>query len=84
MGEHQLVRGALSELHDPSVPKVYTTAAPTYISPWLGWMDMQGHEGHTVWAGPARKMDSVEQYPRELLDFMEKTFPEKLTAKPQK
>jgi hypothetical protein len=28
------------------------------------------------------KLDSVEQYPRELLDFMEKNFPEKLTAKP--
>lgn len=84
MGEHQLVRGALSELHDPAMPKVYTTAAPVFISPWLSWMDMKGHEGHTVWAGPARKLDTVEQYPRELLDFMEKNFPEKLTAKPKK
>ena len=82
MGEHQLIRGSLAELHDPSVPKVYTTAAPTFIAPWLRWMDMQDHPGHTVWAGPARKLDSVEDYPRELLDLMEKHFPEKLTAKP--
>ena len=45
-------------------------------------MDMADHPGHTVWAGPARKLDSVTQYPRELLNFMEKNFPEKLTAKP--
>jgi hypothetical protein len=82
MGEHQLMRGSLAELHDPSTPKVYTTAAPTFIAPWLGWMDMQDHPGHTVWAGPARKLDRVEDYPRELLELMQKHFPEKLTAKP--
>jgi hypothetical protein len=82
MGEDQTIQGSLRELHDPDSSKVYTTASPTYISPWLRWMDMQGHPGHTVWAGPARKLDSVKQYPRELLDFMEKNFPEKLTAKP--
>ena len=82
MGEHQLVRGSLTELHDQSRAKVYTTAAPTFIAPWLPWMDMQNHPGHTVWAGPARKLDRVEDYPRELLDLMEKKFPEKLTAKP--
>jgi hypothetical protein len=82
MGEDQTIQGSLQELHDPDSPKVYTTASPTYISPWLRWMDMDGHEGHTVWAGPARKLDSVKQYPRELLDFMEKNYPEKLTAKP--
>jgi hypothetical protein len=82
MGEHQLIRGSLAELHDPSVPKVYTTAAPTFIAPWLRWMDMGDHPGHTVWAGPARKLDRVEDYPRRLLDLMEKHFPEKLTAKP--
>jgi hypothetical protein len=83
MGEHQLVRGSLTELHDPSRPKVYTTAAPTFIAPWLAWMNMEGHPGHTVWAGPARKLDRVEDYPRELLGLMEKHFPEKLTAKPR-
>ena len=30
--------------------------------------------------GPARKLDSVTEYPRELLDFMERYFPQKLTA----
>jgi len=83
MAEHQLVRGSLTELHDPSTNKVYTTAAPTYISPWLAWMDMRGHPGHTVWAGPAKKLDRVEDYPRELLGLMEKHFPDKLTAKPR-
>jgi hypothetical protein len=82
MGEHQLIRGSLAELHDPSVPKVYTTAAPTFIAPWLRWMDMHDHPGHTVWAGPARKLDRVEDYPRRLLDLMEKHYPEKLSAKP--
>ncbi|MDH3739844.1 MAG: DUF1838 domain-containing protein [Alphaproteobacteria bacterium] len=82
MGEHQLVRGSLRELHNPNTSKVYTTAAPTYISPWLRWMDMRDHPGHTVWAGPAKKLDSIAQYPRELLTFMEKNYPEKLTAKP--
>jgi len=82
LGEHQLTRGLLSELHDPSRPKVHTTAAPTYISPWPAWMDMEGHPGHTVWAGPARKLDSVKQYPHELLDFLERNYPEKLTARP--
>jgi hypothetical protein len=82
MGEHQLIRGSIAELQDRTVPKVYTTAAPTFIAPWLGWMDMQGHPGHTVWAGPARKLDRVEDYPRELLGLMEKHYPEKLTAKP--
>lgn len=82
MGEDQTILGSLQELHDPNSPKVYTTASPTYVAPWLRWMDMQDHPGHTVWAGPARKLDSVTEYPRELLDFMEKNFPEKLTAKP--
>jgi hypothetical protein len=82
MGEDQTVQGSLRELHDPDTPKVYATASPTYISPWLSWMDMQGHPGHTVWAGPARKVDSVTEYPRELLDYLEKNFPHKLSAKP--
>jgi hypothetical protein len=82
MAEHQLIRGSLTELHDPSTNKVYTTAAPTFIAPWLRWMDMQDHPGHTVWAGPAQKLDSIADYPRELIDLMEKHFPEKLTAKP--
>ena len=59
------------------MPKVYATASPTYIAPWLGWMDMKGHPGHTVWTGPARKVDNVEEYPRELLDFMVKNYPHK-------
>jgi hypothetical protein len=83
MGEHQLIRGALAELHDPATHKVYTTAAPTFVAPWLSWMDMHDHPGHTVWAGPARKLDRVEDYPRELLALMEKHYPEKLTAKPR-
>lgn len=82
MGEDQTIQGMLAELHDPQMRKVCTTANPTYMAPWLPWMDMTDHPGHTVWAGPARKLDSVEQYPRELLDYMEKNFPEKLTAKP--
>jgi len=81
-GEHQLVRGLLSELHDPDMPKVYTTATPTYVSPYLPWMAMGDLGGHALWVGPARKLDSVEQYPRELLDFVERYYPEKLTAKP--
>ena len=83
IGEDQTMRGLLRELHDPDMPKVYTTANPTYMSPWLSWMDMEDVEGYSVWAGPARKLDSVEQYPRELLDYLEKNFPEKLTAKPE-
>jgi hypothetical protein len=83
MGEHQLIRGSLAELHDPNTVKVHTTAAPTFVAPWLHWMDMNDHPGHTVWAGPAKKLDSVEDYPRELLMLMEKYFPEKLTAKPR-
>lgn len=82
MGEHQLIRGSMAELHDPNTVKVRTTAAPTYVSPWLRWMDMADHPGHTVWAGPAKKLDRVEDYPTELLGLMEKHFPEKLTAKP--
>jgi hypothetical protein len=82
MAEDQMIRGSLRELHDPDLPKVYTTASPTYIAPWLSWLDMKGHPGHTVWAGPARKLDSVEQYPPELLDLIIKHHPEKLTAKP--
>lgn len=82
MGEHQLVRGALAELHDPDLPKVYTTATPVYVSPWLPWMGFGDTPGHALWVGPARKLDSVTEYPRELLQFMEKHFPEKLTARP--
>ena len=72
----------LAELHDPQTTKVYTTAAPAFVSPWLEWLDMGDQAGHALWVGPARKLDSVTQYPRELLDFLEKHFPEKLTAKP--
>jgi hypothetical protein len=82
MAEHQLIRGSLAELHDPNTAKVYTTAAPTFVAPWLHWMNMKDHPGHTVWVGPAKKLDRVEDYPRELLTLMEKHFPEKLTAKP--
>jgi len=82
MGEDQVLLGSLQELHDPDLPQVWTTASPTYVAPWPRWMDMDGHPGHTVWAGPAKKMRSVEDYPRELLDLIEKHHPEKLTAKP--
>jgi len=82
MGEHQVTRGSRAELYDPDAPKVYTTAAPTYVSPFLPWMGMDGVDGHTVWAGPAVKLDRVEEYPAELLAFMERHFPEKLTARP--
>lgn len=82
MAEHQLLRGSLAELHDPASRKVHTTAAPTYISPWLSWMDMRDHPGHVVWAGPAKKLDRVEDFPAELLGLMEKHFPDKLTARP--
>jgi hypothetical protein len=81
-GEHQLVRGALRELHDPDLPKVYTTATPTYVSPYLPWMGMDELGGHALWVGPARKLDSIDEYPRELLDFVTKYYPEKLTARP--
>ncbi|MGI9329643.1 MAG: DUF1838 family protein [Gammaproteobacteria bacterium] len=81
-GEHQLIRGLVSELQDPNVPKVYTTATPTYISPFLPWMSMEEMGGHALWVGPARKLDSIEEYPRELLDFLERYYPEKMTAKP--
>lgn len=83
LAEHQLVRGSLAELHDPTLSRVRTTAAPTYISPWLAWMDMADHPGHTVWAGPAKKLDRVEDYPSELLGLMETHFPDKLTARPR-
>ena len=75
MGEDQTILGSLRELHDPNAAKVYTTASPTYIAPWLSWLDMKGHEGHTVWAGPARKLDSVEQYPKDLLNRIERHHP---------
>ncbi|UCG72507.1 MAG: DUF1838 family protein [Chromatiales bacterium] len=81
-GEHQLIRGLLRELHDPDLPKVYTTATPTYVSPYLPWMAMDDLGGHALWVGPARKLDSIEQYPRELLDFVEQHYPDKLTARP--
>lgn len=84
MGEHQLVRGDWNELMNPALPRVAATGAPTYISPWLGWMDMAGHEGHTVWAGPAHKVRTIEDYPRRLLDLVEKYHPEKLTADPDR
>lgn len=84
LGEDQTILGSLQELHDPDTTKVYSTATPTYMAPWLGWMDMAGHPGYTVWVGPARKLDRVEQYPRDLLDRIEKNYPEKLTAKPAK
>jgi hypothetical protein len=45
-------------------------------------MGMGDTPGHALWVGPALKLDRVEQYPRELLDFMERYFPQKLTAKP--
>lgn len=81
-GEDQSVRGLTAELFNPDLPSVATTASPTYVSPWLGWMDMADIEGHTVWAGPAHKLKSIEEYPRPLLDRMEKYYPQKLTAKP--
>ena len=81
-GEDQLIQGLTSELFDPDLPSVKTTATPTYMSTWLPWMGMQGIEGHTVWTGPAHKLESVKQYPKYLLDKIEKDFPNKLTAKP--
>ncbi|MDJ0928292.1 MAG: DUF1838 family protein [Gammaproteobacteria bacterium] len=81
-GEHQLVRGSLAELHDPDTNKVYTTAAPTFVSPYFSWLGMGDLGGHALWVGPAIKLDSVKQYPRELLDFLEQNFPHKLTARP--
>ncbi len=82
IGEDQLVRGSLAELHDPALPKVHTTSSPTFMAPWLSWMDMEGYPGHTVWTGPAHKLNRVEDYPSELLALMEQNFPEKLSAKP--
>lgn len=82
MGEHQLIRGSLQELHDPDLARVHTTGAPTYVSPWLDWLNMGDRPGHALWVGPARKLDSIAEYPRQLLDYLEKNFPEKTTARP--
>jgi len=81
-GEDQSVQGLTADLFNPDLLSVPTTASPTYVAPWLSWMDMNEVKGHSVWAGPAHKLKNVTEYPRQLLDRMEKYFPEKLTAKP--
>ncbi len=82
LAEHQEVSGPLAELHDPNMDRVNAYGAPVYISPYLSWMKMDGVEGHTVWAGPARKLHRVEEYPKDMLARMERDYPHKLTAKP--
>ncbi len=82
MAEHQMTSGSLSELHDPDSPKVYTSGAPSFISPWPAWMNMGEQPGHVIWVGPSRKVDSIEDYPRRLIDLVEKHHPDRLTAKP--
>lgn len=83
MGESQSSLFLLPELHDPARAKVATSFGnPTYIAPWLFWMDMKDHPGHVVWAVQSRKMASVRDYPRAFLDKLEKENPDKLTAKP--
>jgi hypothetical protein len=82
-GESQSAMFPLAELHDPSLKKVKTSFGhPTYISPWLGWMDMKDVPGHVVWAVDARKMNAVKEYPKAFLAKLEKDYPDKLTAKP--
>lgn len=82
-GESQSSLFPLAELHDPNLKKIKNGFGnPTYISPWLFWMDMKDHPGHVVWAVQAKKMASVTEYPRAFLDLLEKNNPDKLTAKP--
>src|SRR5690606_12388750 len=82
-GESQSSLFPLAELHDPSLKKLKTAFGnPTYIAPWLFWMDMKDHPGHVVWAVQSKKMASVKEYPRAFLDKLEKENPDKLSAKP--
>jgi len=82
MAEHQSGAGLLKEMHDPDLAQMNTIANPVYISPWLGWMEMGDTPGFAVWTGPARKVKSITDYPKDFLARMERTFPERLTAKP--
>ena len=82
MAEHQLMSGPRTELHNSNSPKVYTIGAPSFISPWPEWMNMGERPGHVIWVGPSRKVDRVEDYPRRLIDLVEKHHPDRLTAKP--
>ncbi len=82
-GEAQSALFPFSELHDPSTRKVKTSFGhPTYISPWLPWMDMKSVDGHVVWAVNARKLNTVKDYPKDFLAKIEKDYPDKLSAKP--
>ena len=82
MAEHQTAAGLLSELHDPDVPQVNTISNPVYIAPFPRWMEMGDTPGYSIWTGPARKMSSIEDYPKAFLARLEQDFPERLSAKP--
>lgn len=74
--------GRAEDFFDPKVPSVAAHFSSTYLSPWLGWMDMGDRPGHLVWHASGRKLRSVEEVPAEYRARVEAEHPGKLTAHP--
>jgi len=83
-GEAQAGHGPTVELHDPDLPEVINAfGAPTYMAAWPSWMGMKDYPGRVIWSVVARKTKTVEEYPKEFLDILERDYPEKLSAVPK-
>ncbi len=67
---------------DPAVASVPAHFTSTYLSPWQGWLDMEGQAGHLVWHSTGKKLASIDEVPAEYLQRVAKEYGDVLSANP--
>lgn len=73
----------LASFTDTRIVKLPTMFSSTYLSPWMGWMNMGDRPGHLVWHSSGRKLGSVDEIPDEYRRRVEKEYGGVLTAAPE-
>lgn len=74
--------GPADDFFNDDIASVPSHFSSTYLSPWLGWMEMGDRPGHLVWHASGRKLESAEEIPGEYRARVEAEHPGKLTAHP--
>ena len=73
--EVQTMIGKASQLMDPDDTAPPAMFSSTYLSPWLGWMEMGDAPGHLMWHSSGRKLASVDEIPAGYLQRARKLQP---------
>lgn len=72
----------LSDLENPEITQVATSASWTLLRSWLPWMLMGQAEGHLYHRNVVNKVGTIDRIPERLLRETERRFPNYLSSPP--